>query len=52
MSVSLQDIPLCVLEYKWSSDVESNVYSDLETRGKKISPNYGKPKEKKKKKKQ
>ncbi|KYN11883.1 Ubiquitin carboxyl-terminal hydrolase CYLD [Trachymyrmex cornetzi] len=30
----LQNIPIFVLEHKWSSDIESNVYSDVEdTRG-------------------
>lgn len=30
MAAALQNIPLFVLEHKWSSDIESNVYSDIE----------------------
>ncbi|XP_032674065.1 ubiquitin carboxyl-terminal hydrolase CYLD isoform X6 [Odontomachus brunneus] len=29
-SAALQNIPIFVLEHKWSSDIESNVYSDVE----------------------
>ncbi|PBC32763.1 ubiquitin carboxyl-terminal hydrolase CYLD [Apis cerana cerana] len=30
MAAELQNIPVFVLEHKWSSDIESNMYSDLE----------------------
>lgn len=30
MATDLQNIPIFVLEHKWSSDVESNIYSDVE----------------------
>lgn len=30
MAAELQNIPIFVLEHKWSSDIESNVYSDVE----------------------
>lgn len=30
MAAALQNIPIFVLEHKWSSDVESSVYSDEE----------------------
>lgn len=30
MAAALQNIPLFVLEHKWSTDIESNVYSDIE----------------------
>lgn len=30
MTAELQNIPIFVLEHKWSSDIESNVYSDVE----------------------
>lgn len=31
MTTALQNIPTFVLEHKWSSDIESNVYSDLDS---------------------
>jgi hypothetical protein len=30
MAADLQNIPIFVSEHKWSSDVESNLYSDVE----------------------
>lgn len=30
MAATIQNIPTFVLEHKWSSDIESNVYSDIE----------------------
>lgn len=30
MTTELQNIPIFVLEHKWSSDIESNLYSDVE----------------------
>ena len=30
MAATLQNIPIFVLEHKWSSDIESNVCSDIE----------------------
>lgn len=30
MAAELQNIPIFILEHKWSSDIESNVYSDVE----------------------
>jgi len=30
MAAELQNIPIFVLEHKWSSDIESNIYSDVE----------------------
>lgn len=30
MAATLQNIPIFVLEHKWSSDIESNVYSDID----------------------
>lgn len=30
MAATLENIPIFVLEHKWSSDIESNIYSDIE----------------------
>jgi len=30
MAADLQNIPIFVSEHKWSSDIESNLYSDVE----------------------
>lgn len=30
MAAELQNIPIFILEHKWSSDIESNVYGDVE----------------------
>lgn len=38
MAAALQNIPIFVLEHKWSSDIESNVYSDIEETFEDINP--------------
>ena len=37
MATTLQNIPTFVLEHKWSSDIESIVYSDLEDNDDRVS---------------